>query len=121
HERVRKLALIADAAARLVRQGGTAGELRRAIDALLRALEEHDRHEEAVLLPELRNGEPMGTPRGERMIDLHVGERLVIRESLEAGEFTVAEFFPEILDDLVAHMAAEERSFLEIAAPPPPR
>jgi iron-sulfur cluster repair protein YtfE (RIC family) len=112
HERLRRLATAAEAAARSFLRGGSASDLRQTIADLRQALADHNALEESVLEPILRGGDAFGSLRVERMIQEHRAEHTVMFESLDGDDLTVAELFPEFVEELIAHMAAEERTFL---------
>ena len=80
-----------------------------AVDDLRLALDAHNRFEERLLLPVLRELDAFGDVRIEEMLHDHVNEHLALNQDLttESPEAVV-----EALEKLSAHLAAEERYFV---------
>lgn len=90
-------------------------EFRQAIHGLQEAVAEHNACEEAVLEPVLRGADAWGPLRVERMFEEHKAEHAAFLNALSGDELDVAARFAELAEDLDAHMAAEERTFLSPA------
>jgi iron-sulfur cluster repair protein YtfE (RIC family) len=86
--------------------------LERAVDALRRAFARHNQSEEALLAPILRVDPAWGPARIARMLEEHSAEHGAFRAMLDGTSLEVAARLPDLADDLDAHMAAEERTFL---------
>jgi len=112
HVRLRALLLSAESAARRYLAGDPAADFRAALDALRGALSVHHQYEERVYESLLREGESTGTLRVERMIRDHENEHVAMLELLELDAQIVVDVLAELADDLIAHIAAEERIFL---------
>jgi iron-sulfur cluster repair protein YtfE (RIC family) len=85
--------------------------------ARLRAdFDEHNRTETGLLLPLLLHQSEgrgtRGTLLAERMLEEHAAEHAAFWERLEGTQRAVAANLDELIEDLDAHMAAEERTFL---------
>jgi iron-sulfur cluster repair protein YtfE (RIC family) len=88
-------------------------------DALARLrtdFDEHNRTETGLLLPLLlRHSEgrdTRGTLLAERMLEEHAAEHAAFWKRLDGARQTVAANLDELIEELDAHMAAEERTFL---------
>ena len=113
HESLRVLVSDALAVAAALRHGeAVADDLRRALDALREAFVAHNQSEETVLEPILREHPEVGAARVARMFEEHVAEHAAFRAALAGDVVEVATRLDELAEDLDAHMAAEERTFL---------
>lgn len=113
HDALRFLVSDALAVAAALRRGeAVADDLRRALDALLEAFVAHNQSEEAVLEPILREHPAVGAARVARMFEEHVAEHAAFRATIAGDVLEVATRLDELAEDLDAHMAAEERTFL---------
>ncbi|MGE5186465.1 MAG: hemerythrin domain-containing protein [Acidobacteriota bacterium] len=92
----------------LDRGGAQASELTREVAKLRLAFDAHNRFEEQLLRPVLRDLDAFGTVRLEQMVADHVEEHRAMRQQLDGptGELRAT------LYELRAHLAAEERYFL---------
>jgi len=90
-------------------------ELLRALTELRDALAEHNRDEEAMLENVLRDADAWGPLRVARMFEEHRAEHAAMRDALAGTEIEVAHRFADFSEQLEAHMAAEERTFLSPA------
>jgi len=88
---------------------GEPGDLTRAIASLRAAFDAHNKFEEQLLRPVLREIDAFGDVRIERMVADHIGEHRAVREHL--GDGPVA-WLRDALDQLRVHLQAEERYFL---------
>ena len=85
--------------------------------ARLRAdFDEHNRTETGLLLPLLLHDSEgrgtRGTLLAERMLEEHAAEHAVFWDRIDGPRDVVAANLDELIEDLDAHMAAEERTFL---------
>jgi iron-sulfur cluster repair protein YtfE (RIC family) len=91
-------------------------ELELAIAQLQSDFDDHNRAESELLAPLLLHESQDRPTRGrllvERMIEEHLAEHGAFRELLRGPVLTVAANMEEVVDELEAHMAAEERTFL---------
>jgi iron-sulfur cluster repair protein YtfE (RIC family) len=113
HNRLReRLASAQRIAARLLRDEAVGGELQAAVDQLRRDLREHNAAEEMVLERLLSATGTVGARRAARMVEEHGAEHAMMRELLDGTELAVAARMKDIAEQLDAHFAAEERTFL---------
>lgn len=103
HDRLRELIRAALAAEDV-------DERRRALEELRLAFAAHNGSEEVLLVPVLAGDPAWGPARIARMMEEHVAEHAAMR-ALMAGE-EATDHLAEIAEELDAHMAAEERTFL---------
>lgn len=87
---------------------GDLAELVRQVAALREAFEAHNHYEEQILRPILRELDAFGEARIEYLFADHLQEHRALRDHLDGptGELRTT------LDDLRAHLAAEEHYFL---------
>jgi iron-sulfur cluster repair protein YtfE (RIC family) len=86
---------------------------RRALAELRRALTEHNQAEEALLEPMLVASEDrLGHARVARMREEHHSEHEALGSLLLGTDRAVARRIDEFAEELLAHMDAEERTFL---------
>ena len=111
HQRLRGMFDHARALAGGERGGAALAEL---LAELGRALVEHNRYEESVLRPMLLAQDAWGGARVDRMCEEHAGEHRAFVERLAAAGEDAAEL-ADLIEEVEAHMAAEERVFLNIA------
>jgi iron-sulfur cluster repair protein YtfE (RIC family) len=116
HARLRVLFGEALALARLREATGDGGPaLEELMPRISRAFAEHNRYEEAVLRPVLLARDGLGPVRVERMMEEHVEEHRAFVEQLAAGALQCAAALADFVEEVEAHMAAEERVFLNVA------
>ncbi len=118
HGRLRELLVLAQVAAeRFHADGNTASELRVALEGLRIVLDEHNRTEESLLMPIFQEDAIIGGQRqAERMLYEHASEHAMFRAGLDGEDAEVAKRLPRVAEGLVAHMDAEERTFLSPVA-----
>lgn len=92
------------------------GELDLALAQLRSDFDEHNRTETRLLLPLLLNeshgGGTRGTLLAERMLEEHAAEHAAFWRRIDAPRHEIVASFEELIEELDAHMAAEERTFL---------
>ncbi len=76
---------------------------------------EHNATETALVRPLLRDSATWGARLVDRMLEEHVAEHAAFRELLVGSAEDVAARMDDLVDELDAHMAAEERTFLSAA------
>jgi iron-sulfur cluster repair protein YtfE (RIC family) len=117
HERIRGDV----AACRRLSEGFRAGEpVAAALDFALAQLrsdfDDHNRTETSLLLPLLlqtsQGRGTRGTQLAQRMLEEHAAEHATFWRRIEAPRDEVAANMDELIEELDAHMAAEERTFL---------
>jgi iron-sulfur cluster repair protein YtfE (RIC family) len=79
---------------------------------LRQAFAAHNASEEALLVPILAENPSVGPARIARMIEEHAAEHTAMRAALAGDDLEVAGRLDELAEDIDAHMAAEERTFL---------
>jgi iron-sulfur cluster repair protein YtfE (RIC family) len=113
HERLRDRVAACTRLARLFREGQSTGrELDAALDALRAEFSLHNETETAVISKLLHGPSRWGTALIDRMLEEHVAEHAAFWELLSGTRDEMASRIDELADDLDAHMAAEERTFL---------
>jgi iron-sulfur cluster repair protein YtfE (RIC family) len=116
HDRLRRrLSETTVLAARWLAGDKVSDQLHQALVELRKAFVEHNRTEEALLQPLLSQGDAWGPARIQRMGDEHAAEHAAFLALMGGTDAEVAERIPDIAEDLEAHMAAEERTFLSPA------
>jgi hypothetical protein len=113
HEGLRRLLEQAEVLARqFVACEPVAAALDRALVDLRAAFDEHNRFEASLLEPMLRARDVVGPRRVERMIEEHSEEHRVFTAFLARRVAEVAPELPDFVEEICAHMEAEERTFL---------
>lgn len=113
HDRLRELLAAAeDAAKRLLSGKGKVAAFRDLLAQLRTTLAEHNAHEEALLAPILSSADATGPMRVRRMAEEHAAEHATLLAHLAGPDSEVAHRMSEVAEDLLAHMEAEERTFL---------
>ena len=87
-------------------------ELSAALAQLRSELTEHNTAEADLICPLLDNSPGWGTLLVDRMWEAHLAEHAALWEMLVGSTSEVAARMDDLVDDLDAHMAAEERTFL---------
>jgi len=87
-------------------------ELSAALAQLRSELTEHNTAEADLICPLLDNSPGWGTLLVDRMGEAHLAEHAALWEMLVGSTSEVAARMDDLVDDLDAHMAAEERTFL---------
>ncbi len=88
---------------------GDPSQLTREVAKLRLAFDAHNKFEEQLLRPVLREMDAFGDVRIDRMIEDHVGEHRAVREQLGDGPTAMLR---SAIDTLRVHLQAEERYFL---------
>ncbi len=113
HDRLRRLLTQIQVIADRVLEGeGVVAELHEQLEELRAAFAEHNASEETLLEPILRLDFAWGPPRIQRMLEEHAAEHAMFRETLAGPDLEVAERMGDVIEEIDAHMAAEERTFL---------
>jgi iron-sulfur cluster repair protein YtfE (RIC family) len=113
HRRLRRLLASASEAARCLLEGAPmADELSSLLVAIRAAFDEHNRYEAMLLEPMLRASDSIGPQRIARMIDEHQEEHVMFGEFLARDVSVIAPALADFVEELGAHMDAEERVFL---------
>jgi hypothetical protein len=114
HERMREHLQTCTRLAKLYCAGdaGIARELDLALDALRDEFSVHNEVETAVIKRVLHGASTWGTLLIDRMFDEHVAEHAAFWDVLSQPYADVATRIEDLADELDAHMAAEERTFL---------
>lgn len=90
-------------------------EIIAALDALRDAFEEHNRFEESLLEPMLRETDAFGEVRVARMVGEHSEEHRAFMVFLGGPVDDVVRGLADFIEEIAAHMEAEERTFLHPA------
>ena len=113
HDKIRMHLSECSELARRLRTGHSVDvELSAALAQLRSELTEHNTAETDLILPLLDNSPGWGTLLVDRMGEAHVAEHAALWEMLVGSTSEVAARMDDLVDDLDAHMAAEERTFL---------
>jgi hypothetical protein len=114
HRRLLELLAAAKSAAEL-RCAGQPQGFAATIAALRDAFLEHNDSERALLQPLLLAGDAYSPQRVQRMLEEHAGEHAALYLMFSGDELTIARMMADVAEELEAHMAAEERTFLSPA------
>jgi iron-sulfur cluster repair protein YtfE (RIC family) len=87
-------------------------ELDEALAVLRSDFNEHNATESELIRPLLHDSPGWGTVLVDRMLEEHVSEHAAFWELLSGSAEEVAARIDDLVDELDAHMAAEERTFL---------
>lgn len=113
HERIRNRLATCVELARGLRSGeGTQVELDAVLTDLRHLLEEHNQLETRAVRGLLAGTPEWGDLLVDRMLEEHVAEHAVFWDCLTGTTAEVAARIDDLADELDAHMAAEERTFL---------
>lgn len=113
HERIRSHLAGCTALARQLRAGEPVqAALDAALDGLRHDFAEHNVTENALIEPLLAASSSYATVLIDRMLEEHVAEHAAFWDLLAGPAAALAERIPDLVDELDAHMAAEERTFL---------
>ncbi len=116
HDRLRSLLKqVVEAAHQLLADKPALLAFRRALAELRIALKTHNQSEEGILEPLLQRGDELGPDRVRRMLEEHVAEHVAMGELLSGTDRDVASRIDDFAEDLLAHIDAEERTFLHRA------
>ena len=113
HERIRWQLEICIMLAALLRSGqDVTRELDEALAQLRTAFTEHNDTETAIIRKLLHGPAAWGSLLVDRMFEEHVAEHAAIWERMSGPHDEIAERIDDLAEELDAHMAAEERTFL---------
>jgi len=113
HERLRHQLEICTRLARQLRAGEPVTiELDKALSELRDEFAEHNQAETAIIGTLLHGPAAWGSLLVDRMLEEHVAEHAAFWELLSGTHAEVAERIDDLAEELDAHMAAEERTFL---------
>lgn len=113
HARLRDYVDSCTRLARLYRAGESTGEeLDNALDVLREEFTLHNDTESAVIAELLHGPAAWGSLLIDRMLEEHAAEHAAFWDLLSGTRGEVAGRIDELADELEAHMAAEERTFL---------
>jgi iron-sulfur cluster repair protein YtfE (RIC family) len=117
HERIRADVAECRALAQRLREGDAVDvEIDLAVARLRADFDEHNRTETGLLLPLLLYHAGGRGTRGallaERMLEEHAAEHATVWNRLQGSLHEIAGRMDELVEELDAHMAAEERTFL---------
>jgi iron-sulfur cluster repair protein YtfE (RIC family) len=116
HERIRELLGVCVRLAQQIRDGAAPRpELDARLDDLRHVLGEHNALETRVVRALLDHSQGWGDVLVDRMLEEHVAEHAAFWDALRGPLVDVVERIADLADDLDAHMAAEERTFLSPA------
>ena len=99
-------------AQRLVRGDDVSIDLAAEVGRLRQQFKEHNEAEESLLEPVLEKSDAWGPRRVDRMFEEHQAEHRAFLVQLDGTTAEIAGRLPEFVEELEAHMAAEERTFL---------
>jgi hypothetical protein len=117
HDRIRARLAICTRHAKLYQSGELVGaELDDALGLLRVELAAHNQAETAIITELLHGPAAWGKLMIDRMLEEHVAEHAAFWELLSGTRAEVAGRIDDLADELDAHMAAEERTFLSPAA-----
>jgi Hemerythrin HHE cation binding domain len=97
---------------RLLRGEAVAPQLATEIVRLREAFTDHNDTEEQMLEPFLAASDAWGPLRVDRMLEEHAAEHTAFFAALEGSTAEIAARFADFAEEIDAHMAAEERTFL---------
>lgn len=113
HEQIRRQLSVCTRLAKLHRSGQKVGsELEQALGLLREKLGEHNQDETAIIGQLLHGPAAWGSLLVDRMLEEHVAEHAVFWELLSGTHAEIVERIDDLVDEIDAHMAAEERTFL---------
>ena len=117
HERIREdIAACRELSRRFLAGEPVVAELDVALAQLRSDFDEHNRTETGLLLPLLLHASQgrgtRGTRMAERLLEEHAAEHAAFWRRIDGPQHEVAANMDELSEELDAHMAAEERTFL---------
>ena len=113
HNSLRERLQVCTRLATLYRHGAIIGnELDRALEVLRNEFAAHNETETAVIRTLLHGPAAWGSLLIDRMLEEHTAEHAAFWELLSGTRVEVAARIDDLADELDAHMAAEERTFL---------
>ena len=113
HEQIRRHLAECSALGRRLREGEpVAIELDAAVSRLRSAFDDHNTDETRLIRPLLEGSPDWGGRLLDRMIEEHLAEHAAFWQLLGESLDEVAARIDDLIDEIDAHMAAEERTFL---------
>lgn len=106
---------VRNAAVRLLDDASGLGDFNWAVVSLSIVLQRHNADETEVLEPILRRGDEWSPARLARMREEHAAEHAALSAALNQEPMALARALPDFAEELLAHMEAEERTFLHPA------
>ena len=113
HDDLRRI--LADVRAADAGPAASRAVLEERLAALRVVFAEHNATEERLLEPILRLDYAWGPPRVQRMLEEHAAEHTVFRALMATPALAIAGRLADLVEEIEAHMAAEERTFLSSA------
>lgn len=111
HDALREMIEVCERLADELEPGrGDPAELTHAVARLRAAFDAHNKFEEQLLRPMLRDLDAFGEVRIERMVAEHIDEHRAVRERL--GDDGPLGWLRDALDQMRVHLQAEERYFV---------
>jgi iron-sulfur cluster repair protein YtfE (RIC family) len=118
HDAIRaSLAECVGIAKRLRAGDGLESELETALERMRAELYQHNLCETSLLRPLLMRTHRWGEVLLERMIEEHVAEHVAMWSVMNQPAMRIAHQLDDLADELDAHMASEERTFLAVLRP----
>jgi iron-sulfur cluster repair protein YtfE (RIC family) len=118
HDSIRSQLDLCRGIAQRVRRGEVAeAELDAGLDRLRDAFSTHNLSESSLIRPLLIGAARWGESLLERMIEEHLGEHVAMWQAMGRSSLVLATQLDDLADELDAHMAAEERTFLAVLDP----
>lgn len=113
HDRIRRQLEVCTRLAKLYCSGQEVGcELDAALGQLREQIGDHNNTETAIIGKLLRGPAAWGSLLVDRMLEEHVAEHAVFWELLSGTHAEIARRIDDLAEEIDAHMAAEERTFL---------
>jgi iron-sulfur cluster repair protein YtfE (RIC family) len=91
---------------------GSEQDLAEAIAEVRASVLEHNQREESLLSPLLAGRDRWSPARIARMLEEHAAEHAALQQAFVGTTAEIAERLPILIEDMDAHMAAEERTVL---------
>ncbi|HET9991566.1 MAG TPA: hemerythrin domain-containing protein [Kofleriaceae bacterium] len=118
HEAIRSgLATCVAIAKRLRANEASEAELESALEEIRAVFYQHNLSETQLMRPLLASGQPRDELLLARMIDEHVAEHVAMWTVMNQPAIVIALELHDLAEELDAHMAAEERTFLAVLRP----
>jgi len=118
HDAIRDQLDLCRGIAQRVRRGESAEvDLEAALDRLRDAFSTHNLSESSLIRPLLIGAAHWGDQLLERMIEEHLGEHIAMWQAMGRPSLVLAVQLDDLAEELEAHMAAEERTFLAVLDP----
>jgi hypothetical protein len=118
HDAIRTQLDLSRGIAQRVRRGEAAeAELEVALEGLRDAFSTHNLSESSLIRPLLIGAKNWGEQLLERMIEEHLAEHIAMWAAMGRPALVLATQLDDLAEELDAHMAAEERTFLAVLDP----